>query len=147
MVGAYEGQAVTLHCSTEAYPKSINYWTFSNSNNINSNNNILVSGKMYYMLFCSVTNSTTELNTLVSFKSEIAANNYWMWSKRFQCIMKWVNILSVQKSPNSADTWLKYSVFGANATFTLRQIVCRCKQIKCLWVPLFSDKEQIAEKA
>lgn len=45
LVGAYEGQAISLHCSTEAYPKSINYWTFSNNNNINNNNNILVSGK------------------------------------------------------------------------------------------------------
>lgn len=45
LVGAYEGQSITLHCSTEAYPKSINYWTFSNNNNINNNNNILVSGK------------------------------------------------------------------------------------------------------
>lgn len=47
LVGAYEGQSVSLHCSTEAYPKSINYWTFSNNNNMNSNNNILVSGKFY----------------------------------------------------------------------------------------------------
>ncbi|XP_055298957.1 protein amalgam-like [Sitodiplosis mosellana] len=44
LVGAYEGQSISLHCSTEAYPKSINYWTFSNNNNINNNNNILVSG-------------------------------------------------------------------------------------------------------
>lgn len=27
MVGAYEGQRVTLECESEAYPKSINYWT------------------------------------------------------------------------------------------------------------------------
>lgn len=27
LVGAYEGQRVTLECQSEAYPKSINYWT------------------------------------------------------------------------------------------------------------------------
>ena len=27
LVGAYEGQDVTLECHSEAYPKSINYWT------------------------------------------------------------------------------------------------------------------------
>lgn len=30
MVGAYEGQQVTLECYSEAYPKSINYWTTEN---------------------------------------------------------------------------------------------------------------------
>lgn len=28
LVGAYEGHDITLHCVTEAFPKSINYWTF-----------------------------------------------------------------------------------------------------------------------
>lgn len=28
LVGAYEGQRISLHCGTEAYPKSINYWTY-----------------------------------------------------------------------------------------------------------------------
>ena len=27
LVGAFEGQEVTLECHSEAYPKSINYWT------------------------------------------------------------------------------------------------------------------------
>jgi hypothetical protein len=27
LVGAYEGQRMTLECHSEAYPKSINYWT------------------------------------------------------------------------------------------------------------------------
>ncbi|CAB3373947.1 Hypothetical predicted protein [Cloeon dipterum] len=27
LVGAYEGQTLTLECQSEAYPKSINYWT------------------------------------------------------------------------------------------------------------------------
>lgn len=27
LVGAYEGQQMTLECHSEAYPKSINYWT------------------------------------------------------------------------------------------------------------------------
>lgn len=27
LVGAYEGQRITLECQSEAYPKSINYWT------------------------------------------------------------------------------------------------------------------------
>ncbi|PNF32524.1 hypothetical protein B7P43_G02446 [Cryptotermes secundus] len=27
LVGAYEGQQITLDCNSEAYPKSINYWT------------------------------------------------------------------------------------------------------------------------
>ncbi|KAF4532674.1 hypothetical protein B566_EDAN002909 [Ephemera danica] len=27
LVGAYEGQEMTLECHSEAYPKSINYWT------------------------------------------------------------------------------------------------------------------------
>lgn len=27
LVGAYIGQQVTLECHSEAYPKSINYWT------------------------------------------------------------------------------------------------------------------------
>lgn len=26
LVGAYEGQQMTLECNSEAYPKSINYW-------------------------------------------------------------------------------------------------------------------------
>ncbi|XP_065157507.1 neurotrimin-like [Atheta coriaria] len=30
MVGAYEGQQITLDCHSEAYPKSINYWTTDN---------------------------------------------------------------------------------------------------------------------
>lgn len=30
LVGAYEGQQVTLECNSEAYPKSINYWTKDN---------------------------------------------------------------------------------------------------------------------
>lgn len=27
LVGAYEGQQMTLECHSEAFPKSINYWT------------------------------------------------------------------------------------------------------------------------
>lgn len=27
LVGAIEGQRITLECYSEAYPKSINYWT------------------------------------------------------------------------------------------------------------------------
>jgi len=27
LVGAQEGQQMTLECNSEAYPKSINYWT------------------------------------------------------------------------------------------------------------------------
>ena len=27
LVGAYEGQQIKLECHSEAYPKSINYWT------------------------------------------------------------------------------------------------------------------------
>ena len=27
LVGAHEGQQMTLECNSEAYPKSINYWT------------------------------------------------------------------------------------------------------------------------
>uniref|UniRef100_A0A1B0DRB1 Uncharacterized protein n=1 Tax=Phlebotomus papatasi TaxID=29031 RepID=A0A1B0DRB1_PHLPP len=27
LVGALEGQKITLECQSEAYPKSINYWT------------------------------------------------------------------------------------------------------------------------
>lgn len=27
LVGAVEGQRITLECYSEAYPKSINYWT------------------------------------------------------------------------------------------------------------------------
>lgn len=30
LVGASLGQAVTLDCHSEAYPKSINYWMFKN---------------------------------------------------------------------------------------------------------------------
>ncbi|XP_059474409.1 opioid-binding protein/cell adhesion molecule homolog isoform X3 [Neocloeon triangulifer] len=30
LVGAYEGQMLTLECQSEAYPKSINYWTREN---------------------------------------------------------------------------------------------------------------------
>lgn len=29
LIGAVEGQQVTLECISEAYPKSINYWMFS----------------------------------------------------------------------------------------------------------------------
>lgn len=31
LVGASLGQAVTLDCHSEAYPKSINYWFFKNN--------------------------------------------------------------------------------------------------------------------
>ena len=30
LVGAQVGQSVTLECHSEAYPKSINYWTRDN---------------------------------------------------------------------------------------------------------------------
>lgn len=30
LVGAYDGQQITLECHSEAYPKSINYWTRDN---------------------------------------------------------------------------------------------------------------------
>lgn len=30
LVGAQEGQLMTLECLSEAYPKSINYWTREN---------------------------------------------------------------------------------------------------------------------
>lgn len=30
LVGAYEGQQISLDCHSEAYPKSINYWTKDN---------------------------------------------------------------------------------------------------------------------
>ncbi|XP_042228268.1 lachesin-like isoform X2 [Homarus americanus] len=38
--GAYVGQDLTIECHTEAYPKSINYWT-------NANGDMIVSGKRY----------------------------------------------------------------------------------------------------
>lgn len=31
LVGAQEGQQMTLECHSEAYPKSINYWTRENN--------------------------------------------------------------------------------------------------------------------
>jgi neurotrimin len=42
LVGAYEGQTLTLECQSEAYPKSINYWT-------KENGEIIAQGK-----FCSI---------------------------------------------------------------------------------------------
>ncbi|XP_048517391.1 neurotrimin-like [Dendroctonus ponderosae] len=38
LVGAYEGQQITLECHTEAFPKSINYWTNDNGDIITHNN-------------------------------------------------------------------------------------------------------------
>lgn len=32
LVGAMEGQQITLECHSEAYPKSINYWTKDSGN-------------------------------------------------------------------------------------------------------------------
>jgi hypothetical protein len=34
LVGAYEGQQIKLECHSEAYPKSINYWTRSERGDI-----------------------------------------------------------------------------------------------------------------
>lgn len=41
--GAYLGQEVTLECQTEAYPKSINYWTTERGD-------MIVSGKILSIL-------------------------------------------------------------------------------------------------
>lgn len=32
LVGAVEGEKITLECHSEAYPKSINYWTREGGN-------------------------------------------------------------------------------------------------------------------
>lgn len=36
LVGAREGQQMTLECNSEAFPKSINYWTKENNEIIKS---------------------------------------------------------------------------------------------------------------
>lgn len=42
MVGAYEGQQVILECYSEAYPKSINYWTTENGEIVPQSINLLL---------------------------------------------------------------------------------------------------------
>lgn len=41
LVGAMEGEEIILECHSEAYPKSINYWT-------RENGNIISQGKKIY---------------------------------------------------------------------------------------------------
>lgn len=41
LIGAAIGQNITLECTSEAYPKSINYWMRSTS----KNDSIIASGK------------------------------------------------------------------------------------------------------
>lgn len=36
LVGAQEGQDMTLECDSEAYPKAINYWTRENDSVISN---------------------------------------------------------------------------------------------------------------
>lgn len=43
LVGAQEGQQMTLECHSEAYPKSINYWT--RENNVIITNGMLINIK------------------------------------------------------------------------------------------------------
>lgn len=38
LVGAMEGQQITLECHSEAYPRSINYWTMEDGNIISEGN-------------------------------------------------------------------------------------------------------------
>lgn len=37
LVGVQEGQQMTLECFSEAFPKSINYWTRDDNNNLIAN--------------------------------------------------------------------------------------------------------------
>lgn len=46
LVGAQEGQQMTLECHSEAFPKSINYWT-------RENNVIIANGTFLNMKFIS----------------------------------------------------------------------------------------------
>lgn len=41
LVGAVEGQRMTLECHSEAYPKSINYWTREKGDIVPQGNNYL----------------------------------------------------------------------------------------------------------
>lgn len=44
LVGAQEGQRMTLECNSEAFPQSINYWTKGNNEIIkNGTSNIYIS--------------------------------------------------------------------------------------------------------
>lgn len=54
LVGAYVGQELTLACNTEAFPKSINYWT-------NKDGDMIVSGQEFvlYFTFLSLSWSVT----------------------------------------------------------------------------------------
>lgn len=46
LVGAVEGNSLTLECNSEAYPKSINYWT-------REKGEIVPQGKnLFYSYFC-----------------------------------------------------------------------------------------------
>lgn len=47
LVGAQEGQQMTLECHSEAFPKSINYWT-------RENNVIIANGMFINMKFISL---------------------------------------------------------------------------------------------
>lgn len=50
LVGAQEGQQMTLECHSEAFPKSINYWTRENviiTNGMFMNTKPLISIKMH----------------------------------------------------------------------------------------------------
>lgn len=45
LVGAVEGQRMTLECHSEAYPKSINYWTREKGDIVPQGNNNLIMQK------------------------------------------------------------------------------------------------------
>lgn len=47
LVGAQEGQQMTLECHSEAFPKSINYWT-------RENNVIIANGTFLKMKFICI---------------------------------------------------------------------------------------------
>jgi hypothetical protein len=56
LVGAYEGQTLTLECQSEAYPKSINYWT-------KENGEIIAQGKFCWIFINRIL--THEIRTII----------------------------------------------------------------------------------
>lgn len=55
LVGAQEGQRMTLECNSEAFPQSINYWTKENNEIIkNGTSNIYISLDIFFFLYYSL---------------------------------------------------------------------------------------------
>ncbi|ODM89206.1 Neural cell adhesion molecule 1, partial [Orchesella cincta] len=83
LVGAMEGDDVTLECHSEAYPKSINYWT-------KLNGDIIVSGEKYEPILEDNTYKVTMRLTIRG----VSASDYGTYvclSKKFSLGNRWTD--------------------------------------------------------